>query len=120
MVRKGKTPGTVFLTLAHQSCLTSQCDSPVRTLTSAGNGFPGHGAPTGDVLSIHTQIMDVKLFAKYALRNNMGVRFNYIYNRFTTNDYTWNNWVYSDGTRVTQDPNQVVNFFGLAFYYSWQ
>jgi hypothetical protein len=78
------------------------------------------GASIGSIPNINTQIFDVKLSAKYALRNNMGFRFNYIYNRFTTNDYTWNNWTYSDGTRVTQDPNQVVNFFGLAFYYTFQ
>ena len=84
------------------------------------NSLSPTGAPTGNVPNINTQIMDVKLFAKYAIRKNMGVRFNYIYNRFKTNDCTWTNWVYSDGTRVIQNPNQIVNFFGLAFYYTWQ
>ena len=88
---------------------------PMVDLVPAGTTPPGAGVP-----NINTQIFDVKFSAKYALRNNMGLRFNYIYNRFKTNDWTWNNWTYSDGTHVVQDPNQVVNFFGLAVYYHWQ
>lgn len=83
-------------------------------------GIDPAGAPTGDVPEISTQIMNLKVFSRYALRNNMGVRFNYIYSRFKTNDWTWTNFVYSDGTQVIQNPNQTVNFFGLAFYYRWQ
>jgi hypothetical protein len=90
---------------------------PMMDLIPAGTTPPGSG-----VTNVNTQIFDVKLSAKYAIKNNMGFRFNYIYNRFTTNDWTWNNWVYPspDGTKVTQDPNQVVNFFGLAYYYTFQ
>ncbi len=83
-------------------------------------GIDPAGAPTGDVPGIHTQVMNLKLFAKYAVRNNMGFRFNYIYNHFKTNDWTWTQFVYSDGTQVMQNPNQVVNFFGLAYYYTFQ
>jgi MtrB/PioB family decaheme-associated outer membrane protein len=90
---------------------------PMMDLIPAGTTPPGSG-----VTNVNTQIFDVKLSAKYAIKNNMGFRFNYIYNRFTTNDWTWNNWIYPspDGTKVTQDPNQVVNFFGLAYYYTFQ
>ena len=80
--------------------------------------------PVGFAPEINTQIFDVKLNAKYALQKNMGFRFNYIYNHFRTNDWTWNNWTgnsgYTDGTRVTQSNNQVVNFIGLAYYYTFQ
>jgi len=50
----------------------------------------------------------------------MGFRFNYIYNHFKTNDWTWNTFTYGDGTTVTQNPNQVVNFFGVSYYLTWQ
>jgi hypothetical protein len=76
--------------------------------------------PVGFAPSITTQILDLKLSAKYAMTNNMGFRFNYIYNHFKTNDWTWTNFTYTDGTTVSQNPNQVVNFFGLAYYLTWQ
>jgi MtrB/PioB family decaheme-associated outer membrane protein len=77
-------------------------------------------ATDGSAAPIYTHIFDLKLNAKYALQKNMGFRFNYIYNHFKTNDWTWTTWKYSDGTTVTQNPNQVVNFFGLAYYLTWQ
>jgi predicted porin len=83
-------------------------------------GIDPAGAPTGFVPNINTQIFDLKLTAKYALQKNMGFRFNYIYNHFKTNDWTWSHFVYSDGTQVIQNPNQVVNFFGLTYYLTWQ
>ena len=87
---------------------------PMATLIPAG-------APiNAGVPSIYTQIFDLKLTAKYALQKNMGFRFNYIYNRFQTNDWTWNNFTFGDGTVVTQNQNQVVNFFGLAYYLTFQ
>jgi len=79
------------------------------------------GPPTAAPLpDINTRITTLKLFAKYALRKNMGVRFDYIHDRFKTDDWTWTNFVYSDGTQVIQNPNQIVNFFGMSVYYSWQ
>ncbi|HXZ97499.1 MAG TPA: MtrB/PioB family decaheme-associated outer membrane protein [Burkholderiales bacterium] len=79
------------------------------------------GAPIGaTVPNINTQIFDLRLTAKYAFEKNMGFRFNYIYNKFKTNDWTWTSWTYADGTTVTQNPNQVVNFIGVAYYFTFQ
>jgi predicted porin len=60
------------------------------------------------------------LFAKYAVQKNSDVRIDYIIDRFSTNDWTWTTWTYSDGTRMLQDPAQKVNFLGISYQYRWQ
>jgi MtrB/PioB family decaheme-associated outer membrane protein len=60
-----------------------------------------------------------KLSAKYAVQRNAGVRLLYVYDRFSTNDWTWETWTYSDGTRVLPNSQQKVNFFGLTGYYDF-
>ena len=65
----------------------------------------------------------IKLFAKYALQKNSGVRADYIYNRFKTDDWYWKDSVlplFSDRTTMLEDENQSVNFVGLSYYYSWR
>ena len=69
---------------------------------------------------IGTRLMRLQLFAKYALQKNSGVRLDYVHDRFTTNDWTWTGWRYSDGTTLAQDPSQKVNLVGLSYYYRFQ
>ena len=69
---------------------------------------------------ISTKLTRLNLFGRYALEKNSGVRFDYIFDRYKTDDWTWTTWMYADGTRLTQDPNQSVNFFGVTYYYRWQ
>jgi MtrB/PioB family decaheme-associated outer membrane protein len=69
---------------------------------------------------VTTRLTRVKLFAKYAIQKNSGLRFDYIYDRFSTNDWTWSTWTYTDGTKLTQNPNQKAHFIGLSYYYRWQ
>jgi hypothetical protein len=57
-----------------------------------------------------------KLTAKYALQKNTGVRLQYIHDRFSTNDWTWENWTYSDGTRILPNSQQRVDFLGASYY----
>jgi len=78
------------------------------------------GAPVAGLPDVTTKMTRLKLFAKYALQKNTGIRFDYIYDRFSTNDWTWSNWTYSDGTQMLQEPVQKVNFLGVAYYYRWQ
>jgi MtrB/PioB family decaheme-associated outer membrane protein len=66
---------------------------------------------------IHTKVTSFKLYGKYALDRKSGVRVDYIYDRYQTDDWTWANWVYSDGTTVLQNPDQKVNFVGVSYYY---
>ena len=62
----------------------------------------------------------LQLLAKYALKKNAGVRVQYIYDRFKTDDFTWTSWVYTDGTRVLQNPTQTVHFIGVSGYYEFR
>ena len=69
---------------------------------------------------VTTRITRLQLFTKYTIQKNSGVRLDYIYNRYSTNDWTWSTWTYTDGTRLLQDPVQKTNFVGLSYYYRWQ
>ena len=62
----------------------------------------------------------LQLYGRYALMKNAGVRVQYIYDRFKTNDFTWTSWVYTDGTRVLQNPTQTVHFIGISGYYEFR
>ncbi len=75
---------------------------------------------TYSVPDISHQLSNMKLFARYAVRRNLSLQLDYILNRFKTNEWTWSNWTYLDGTQLTQDTNQIVNFIGLSAYYTWQ
>ncbi|MBL0011968.1 MAG: MtrB/PioB family outer membrane beta-barrel protein [Nitrosomonas sp.] len=69
---------------------------------------------------IATELSNLNLFARYALRKNFTLHLDYIFNRFKTNEWTWNHWTYNDGTRLSQDTKQIVNFVGLSAQYTWQ
>jgi len=115
---KGKVTGK--LTLSADLEYTNIRDHYPTEALVPPNLFPTVAAPVATIPNVNTQITDVKLGANYAMWKNMGFRFNYVYNHFKTNDWTWNNWIYNDGTIVRQNPNQVVNFVGVALYYRWQ
>jgi MtrB/PioB family decaheme-associated outer membrane protein len=67
--------------------------------------------------NINTKLTTVKLWGTYGFDRYSGIRVDYIYDRFDTNDWTWTTWVYTDGTVVTQQPVQTVNFLGVSYYY---
>jgi len=60
-----------------------------------------------------------RLFGRYALNKNMGIRVDYIFDRYRTNDWTWTTWRYVDGTVLAEDPNQTVHFIGVTFNYRY-
>jgi MtrB/PioB family decaheme-associated outer membrane protein len=76
--------------------------------------------PIASLPDITTKLTRINLFGKYALQKNSGVRLDYIYDRYKTDDWTWSTWMYADGTTITQNPDQKVNFFGVTYYYRWQ
>ena len=65
------------------------------------------------------QLGSLRLSAKYALQKNLGLRLDYILDRFKTNEWTWNRWKYTDGTQLSQDTNQLISFIGISGYYTW-
>lgn len=50
----------------------------------------------------------------------MTIRATYSYDRFSTDDWTWNRWTYSDGTTVLANPTQEVHFVGLTVNYRFR
>lgn len=78
------------------------------------------GATVSSLPDVSTRISNLQLFAKYAVQKNAGVRLDYIYDRFKTDDWTWTTWTYTDGTQLVQSPLQQVHFIGVSGYYQWQ
>jgi MtrB/PioB family decaheme-associated outer membrane protein len=74
-------------------------------------------ALVGPLPDIDTKLTTIKLWGTYGFDKYSGIRVDYIYDRFDTNDWTWTSWVYTDGTTVTQQPLQKVNFLGASYYY---
>jgi len=68
---------------------------------------------------ITTKVTTLKLYGKYALDRMSGVRVDWIYDQYQTDDWTWSRWIYADGTTVLQDPDQKVNFVGVTYYYKF-
>ncbi len=74
----------------------------------------------GPLPDITTKVTTVRLYGKYALDRKSGVRVDWIYDQYQTDDWTWSRWIYSDGTTALQDPNQKVNYVGVSYYYKFQ
>ena len=78
---------------------------------------PGAVAPA--IPDIETRTTTIRLSAKYALLKSAGIRFDYAFQRWTSDDWTWSSWTYTDGTQLLQEPVQKVHFFGVSGYYRW-
>lgn len=61
----------------------------------------------------------LKLFGVVPVDEATKVRVEYIYDRRRMDDYTWRNWVYSDGTRVDVEPRQTTHIFGVSLQHSF-
>ncbi|HEX6828760.1 MAG TPA: MtrB/PioB family decaheme-associated outer membrane protein [Burkholderiales bacterium] len=85
-------------------------------LSGLSSGFLG----LPQIESKHTT---VTLFGSYAVTPNSGVRLQYIYDRWSTNDWAWqiNPFAFfTNNTSVFFDTPQQVNFIGATYYYKWQ
>jgi MtrB/PioB family decaheme-associated outer membrane protein len=61
----------------------------------------------------------LRLGGNYAVTKKSGIRAQYIRDRFRTNDWTWDNFVYAGGTTIQPHKNQLVHFVGLTGYYDF-
>jgi MtrB/PioB family decaheme-associated outer membrane protein len=91
---------------------------------AAGLGVKGRvqaPPPPGDtpVPDVNFNRTTLRLTGNYTMSKQSGVRVQYIQDRFSTNDWTWDTWTYSDGTRVLPNANQRVSFVGLSGYYNF-
>lgn len=59
----------------------------------------------------------LKLFGRTAISKQMSVRAEVTHERWSTDDWTWANWAFADGTRVLQSPRQAITFLGVAVQY---
>lgn len=77
------------------------------------------GAVITPLPDINTRLASLRLYTRYALQKNTGVRVDYIYDRFRTDDWSWTTWTYTDGTQLVQEPDQNAHFVGVSVYYRW-
>jgi MtrB/PioB family decaheme-associated outer membrane protein len=100
-------------------------DSKVRdefNLVKLRDSTPANTASPLDPIT--TKVTTLRLYGKYALNRQSGVRLDYTYDNYKTDDWTWANWIYTnnssvDGTTVLQNPNQKVSFVGVSYYYKF-
>lgn len=67
--------------------------------------------------NIDTKRFSLEVFGQYAIRDNLDLRLDLAYDRFRTNDWTWTNWVYADGTTVELGAHKSSTFIGISVYY---
>jgi MtrB/PioB family decaheme-associated outer membrane protein len=72
--------------------------------------------PVGTAVpDVHYRRTILGVFADYALSNASGLRAQYVFDRFSTDDYQWSAWTFTDGTTLRQEPVQKVHFLGLSY-----
>lgn len=66
---------------------------------------------------------ELRLYGTYDIDQKSGVRVTLVHYRFETDDVPWsyngNPYVYANNASVSQNPNQSVNFIGLAYTYQF-
>ena len=72
--------------------------------------------PAALLPDIDTKRTTVRLYGQYAMQKNLSVRLDVIHDRFKTNDWTWTNWVYNDGS-TARNPNTQSTFLGVSVIY---
>lgn len=78
-------------------------------------------ASTGSLPDVNYELNAFKLYARYAVRENYGVRADFIHKRWKTDEWAWMEPTFYNGgnTTISQDAMQRVNFIGLSLYYQW-
>lgn len=77
------------------------------------------GAPVATIPDVNTKLTRINVFGKYAIDKLSGVRLDYIYDRYSTNDWVWSTWTYTDGTTLNENQGQTVNFFAASYYFKF-
>ena len=100
------------------------------TLTGAGTLYPTSGAiaAVGPLPNITNKLTRANLYGLFALEKNSELRFDYIYERWQTDDWSWlfatgTAFTYgttTDGTQVVMAPKQTSNFVGVRYIYRFQ
>lgn len=100
-----------------------------QTLTGLNGTVATNTAGTDTNLpDIENKRIKLSLFSLYALDKSSDVRFDFIHERWQTNDWSWmfaNGTAFrygttTDGTTVTADSKQVSNFVAVRYIYKFQ
>lgn len=88
-------------------------------------GLSGAGVAASNVIDdVKYTGTTLKLFAEYALRRDVAVRFDAMHEQWSTNDWivtgSDGSFVYGDGTTLSQDPTQETTFVGVSMRYNWR
>ncbi len=95
-------------------------------LTAAGTLYPAN--MVGPLKDIENKLTRLKLFMDYEVQKNSNVRFDYIHERWTSDEWMWQfangtTFTYgttTDGTQVTFNPKQKSDYFGVRYIYKFQ
>lgn len=68
----------------------------------------------------NSTVIRLKFFGKYAVDKSSDVRIDLMHERRKTDDWTWANFTFNDGTTVSSNPNQNVTFLGATYIYKFQ
>ena len=78
------------------------------------------GASVPSIPTITTKLTRLTVFGRYALDPSSGIRLDYVYDRFSSDDWTWQSFTFLDGTQLLEPSVQKVNFFLVSYYYRWR
>lgn len=81
------------------------------------NGINGTDGSLPDINWLQTTF---KVHGTYAYDKNTQFRLDYVHDRRKTNDWTWANFTYLDGTWLGQEPLEKVHFLGASVQYSFR
>lgn len=77
-------------------------------------------AVPGAIPDISYRQQTLKLFGTYPVDPQLSLRLDFIADHRKSNDWTWNNWVYTDGTRVILNPDSKIYFVGMSLRYAFR
>jgi len=99
-----------------------------QSLVTSGAGTLFYANTIGPLPDIRSTASKLNLFAEYAVSGNADLRLDFVYERWRTNDWTWEfsdgtPFIYGttqDGTVVIADDRQSSTFVGLRYKYNFK
>lgn len=85
----------------------------------------GTTAAVASLPDVKYTLTTVKLFTEYEMKSDLALRFDLAHSWWNTNDWLWEgaslgSFVYSDGTRLSQDQGQEASFIAVSMRYNWR
>src|SRR5882672_291253 len=77
------------------------------------------GNPISSLPDVTTKLARLNAYGKYAIDKKSGIRVDYIYDRYSTNDWTWTNFAYIDGTTLNENQKQTMNLVAATYYFKF-